>query len=370
MCRLSNATLNTLTNFRVELTDYLQNRYMYTSISAILIDEYNALSVVKLKDNSIFTSTPYEKAASISKSETNDIFHTARIVIVFLKQELCSNNDDRSSPPRPVSPSTTVTPDKFVLNQPVTIQLIDKNTHVRFYCHIQNKQLVYVASSECILSRPPCVIIVLLFDSDNGKTIQFRTFIKSGIDYINKSIIYYKREVRTMGNMFGTIFGKKHYRILMLGLDNAGKTSILYRLRHKEAITTIPTVGFNVETVLLGHVKFNVWDVGGQDKIRPLWRHYYTGSQGLIFVVDSCDRERIEEASHELDKIINDREMRNTVLLIFCNKQDMPDCMQPAEIRQLLHLDKLTRPYAIMSCSALQGTGLPEGLKWLSEHCK
>jgi ADP-ribosylation factor protein 6 len=84
-----------------------------------------------------------------------------------------------------------------------------------------------------------------------------------------------------MGNMFGSIFGKKHYRILMLGLgkiylninsiendssdlDNAGKTSILYRLRLKEPITTIPTVGFNVETVLLGHVKFNVWDVGGQ----------------------------------------------------------------------------------------------------------
>ncbi|CAF1518427.1 unnamed protein product [Adineta ricciae] len=144
MCRLSNATLNTLTNFHVKLPDYLQNRYMYTSISAILIDGYNALSVVKLKDNSTFTSTPYAKPASISKSETNDIFHTARIVIVFLKQELCVNNDDRSSPPRPVSPlhqPTTVRPDKFVLNQPVTIQLIDKNTQMRFYCHVQNKQL-------------------------------------------------------------------------------------------------------------------------------------------------------------------------------------------------------------------------------------
>ncbi|CAF1386455.1 unnamed protein product [Rotaria magnacalcarata] len=173
-----------------------------------------------------------------------------------------------------------------------------------------------------------------------------------------------------MGNMFGSIFGKKHYRILMLGLDNAGKTSILYRLRLKESITTIPTVGFNVETVVLGHVKFNVWDVGGQDKIRPLWRHYFTGSQGLIFVVDSCDRERMEEASRELEKIINDREMRNIVLLVFCNKQDISGCMQPADIRQALHLDKLNRPYAIMPCSALHGTGLSEGLKWLSEHCK
>ena len=86
--------------------------------------------------------------------------------------------------------------------------------------------------------------------------------------------------------------------------------------------------------------------------------------------MDSCDRERMEEASRELEKIINDREMRNTVLLVFCNKQDMPGCMQPAEIRQALHLDKLSRPYSIMPCSALHGTGLPEGLKWLAEHCK
>ena len=78
----------------------------------------------------------------------------------------------------------------------------------------------------------------------------------------------------------------------------------------------------------------------------------------------------MEEASRELEKIINDREMRNTVLLVFCNKQDMSGCMSPQEIRQALHLDKLSRPYAIMPCSALQGTGLSEGLKWLSEHCK
>ena len=86
--------------------------------------------------------------------------------------------------------------------------------------------------------------------------------------------------------------------------------------------------------------------------------------------MDSCDRDRIDEARRELEKIINDREMRDTVLLVFCNKQDMPGCMSPVEIRQALHLEKLVRPYAVMPCSALQGTGLPEGLRWLSEHCK
>ena len=89
-------------------------------------------------------------------------------------------------------------------------------------------------------------------------------------------------------------------------------------------MTTIPTVGFNVESVTYKNVKFNVWDVGGQDKIRPLWRHYYSGTQGLIFVVDSSDTARLEEARSELHKIINDREMKDALLLVFANKQDIP----------------------------------------------
>uniref|UniRef100_A0A3P9PL60 ADP-ribosylation factor-like protein 14 n=1 Tax=Poecilia reticulata TaxID=8081 RepID=A0A3P9PL60_POERE len=98
-----------------------------------------------------------------------------------------------------------------------------------------------------------------------------------------------------MGKMLSKIFGNKEMRILMLGLDAAGKTTILYKLKLGQSVTTIPTVGFNVETVTYKNVKFNVWDVGGQDKIRPLWRHYYTGTQGLIFVVDCADRDRIDE---------------------------------------------------------------------------
>lgn len=91
------------------------------------------------------------------------------------------------------------------------------------------------------------------------------------------------------------------------------------------SVTTIPTVGFNVETVTYKNIKFSMWDVGGQDKIRPLWRHYYTGTQGLIFVIDSADRERIDEARTEFLRIVNDREMRDAVILIFANKQDLPE---------------------------------------------
>ena len=88
-------------------------------------------------------------------------------------------------------------------------------------------------------------------------------------------------------------------------------------------------VGFNVETVTYKNVKFNVWDVGGQDKIRPFWRHYYTGTQGLVFVVDSQDRERVDEARQELHRILSDREMKDCLLLVFANKQDLPGGAYP-----------------------------------------
>ena len=125
-----------------------------------------------------------------------------------------------------------------------------------------------------------------------------------------------------MGKIMSKIFSNKQMRILMLGLDAAGKTTILYKLKLNDNVNTIPTVGFNVESVVYKNVKFNVWDVGGQDKIRPLWRHYYTGTQGLIFVVDSADTDRLDEARQELHKIINDREMKDSVILVFANKQD------------------------------------------------
>ena len=128
-----------------------------------------------------------------------------------------------------------------------------------------------------------------------------------------------------MGNLFGNVvsglFGKKDMRILMVGLDAAGKTTILYKLKLGEIVTTIPTIGFNVETVEYKNISFTVWDVGGQDKIRPLWRHYFQNTQGLIFVVDSNDRERVGEARDELHRMLQEDELRDAVLLIYANKQ-------------------------------------------------
>jgi ADP-ribosylation factor protein 1 len=169
------------------------------------------------------------------------------------------------------------------------------------------------------------------------------------------------------GKIFKKLFSKKDMRILMVGLDAAGKTTILYKLKLGEIVTTIPTIGFNVETVEYKNINFTVWDVGGQDKIRPLWRHYFQNTQGLIFVVDSNDRERVTEACEELGKMLNEDELRDAALLVFANKQDLPNAMSVAEVTDKLGLHSLrTRKWYIQSTCATSGDGLYEGLDWLS----
>merc|ERR1719387_1233643 len=109
-------------------------------------------------------------------------------------------------------------------------------------------------------------------------------------------------------------WNKPERRVLMLGLDAAGKTTLVYKLKLNETVTTLPTVGFNVEGIeTANNVRMTVWDVGGQDKIRPLWRYYFQNTQGLIFVIDSNDRDRIEDAREELTKMLNEEEMRDAV---------------------------------------------------------
>lgn len=171
----------------------------------------------------------------------------------------------------------------------------------------------------------------------------------------------------TFSQLFDKFFGKKELRILMVGLDAAGKTTILYKLKLGEVVTTIPTIGFNVETVEYKKISFTVWDVGGQDKIRPLWRHYYQNTHGLIFVVDSNDRDRIEDAKEELHRMLNEEELRDAVVLVFANKQDLPNAMTVAEITDKLGLQSMRhRQWFVQSTCATTGDGLYEGLDWLS----
>ena len=120
-----------------------------------------------------------------------------------------------------------------------------------------------------------------------------------------------------MGALFSLMgldgWTKLDARLCMVGLDAAGKTTILYKLKLGEVVTTIPTIGFNVEAIEYGNLTLTVWDIGGQDKIRPLWRHYYSDTQGVIFVVDSNDRDRLSQAKDELHGLLDQFELLSLI---------------------------------------------------------
>merc|ERR550514_932720 len=143
----------------------------------------------------------------------------------------------------------------------------------------------------------------------------------------------------TMGAGFASLrnlFTRREARVLIMGLDAAGKTTILYKWKLGEIVTTIPTIGFNVEQIASRNFTITAWDVGGRDKIRPLWRHYYQGTTAVVFVVDSNDRERIADARDELHRMMSEDELAGASLLVLANKQDLPKAMTAGEIADQL----------------------------------
>lgn len=166
---------------------------------------------------------------------------------------------------------------------------------------------------------------------------------------------------------FRSLLGSREMRILILGLDGAGKTTILYRLQVGEVVTTIPTIGFNVEQVTYKNLKFQVWDLGGQTSIRPYWRCYFSNTDAIIYVVDSSDRERIGISKQELVSMLEEEELKKSILVVLANKQDMSTAMTIAEVHQSLGLDALkNRIFQIFKTSAIKGDGLDEAMEWLS----
>ena len=133
-------------------------------------------------------------------------------------------------------------------------------------------------------------------------------------------------------------------------------------------MTTIPTIGFNVETVHYKKISFSTFDISARDTTRPLWRHYFQNTLGLIFVVDSNDREQFGEAAEELAKILHEEKLYGVPLLVFANKQDLPNAMSVSEVTDKLGLHSLsTRKWHIQSACAASN-GLYDGLDWLSQH--
>ena len=172
-------------------------------------------------------------------------------------------------------------------------------------------------------------------------------------------------------SMLTKLFGTPEYRLLIVGLDASDKTSILYRLKLNERVTTIPTIGFNVETVMYKQSAFTMWDVGGCDKIRPLLRHYFQNTQALIFVVDSCDRKRLAEATDELWRLLSADELNHAPILFYLNKIDITNGLQPADVKKQMRLNDIrNRQWILQPCCATTGEGLYEGLDWLIHAVK
>lgn len=168
--------------------------------------------------------------------------------------------------------------------------------------------------------------------------------------------------------VWSRLFGKREVCIIMVGLDSAGKTTVLYRMKLGEKVSTIPTLGFNVEKLEYKNITFTVWDLGGQHKTRAIWHSYHQETDALIFVVDASDRNRIEEAHEELLKMLHREEMRTCVLLVLANKQDVTGAMQTAELTQKLGLHGLgSRRYMVQETCAIAGEGLYEGLDWVAQ---
>jgi small GTP-binding protein len=176
-----------------------------------------------------------------------------------------------------------------------------------------------------------------------------------------------------MGGLFtrvwsGIFKSGKDVRILLVGLDGAGKTTIMYKLKMNETVSTTPTVGFNVESMTYKNLCINMWDVGGQDRIRALWHHYYSGTDAIIYVVDSCDTDRIEESSKELNSMLENDELAKACVLVYANKQDITGAVSPNEIAEKMEMNGLkNRKWLVQGSSAVKGNGLTEGLDWLAK---
>mmetsp|Transcript_5705 Transcript_5705/g.7713 ORF Transcript_5705/g.7713 Transcript_5705/m.7713 type:complete len:184 (+) Transcript_5705:359-910(+) len=176
-----------------------------------------------------------------------------------------------------------------------------------------------------------------------------------------------------MGALFSTLWAyfspHREYKIVIVGLDNSGKTTTLYKLHLGEVVVTQPTVGSNVESIEYKNLRFEVWDLGGQQQLRASWGTYFRTTDAVIMMVDSTDRARLAITKDELDRLLGNDDLHDAVILVFANKQDLNDSMNPAEISERLglHLIK-AHNWQIQPCCALTGEGLYEGLGWIAQQ--
>ena len=162
---------------------------------------------------------------------------------------------------------------------------------------------------------------------------------------------------------------KEHQvRLLTLGLDNSGKTTIIKSILGQDPTSTSPTLGFTINTLKYGNNTINFWDIGGQTTIRSYWRNYFEETDGVIWVVDSGDKLRLKDCKEELHNLLKQEKLAGATLIVLCNKQDINGALKVEEIKDTLELNTITsRHWMIMPCCGLTGEGLKEGLNWIMD---
>ncbi|PAV78122.1 hypothetical protein WR25_01861 [Diploscapter pachys] len=162
--------------------------------------------------------------------------------------------------------------------------------------------------------------------------------------------------------------GKEH-KVILVGLDNAGKTTILYHFVTKDVVDTKPTIGSNVEEISYGNLRFVMWDIGGQESLRSSWSSYYNHTEFVIIVIDSADIARLPIVRDQLQSMLEHEDLAKASLLVLANKQDLPTALPASTISNQLGLTGIkNRRWQIQGCSAIKGEGLDEALQWLSNN--
>eukprot|EP01010_Urceolus_cornutus_P001449 NODE_1990_length_681_cov_221.936709_g1554_i0.p1 GENE.NODE_1990_length_681_cov_221.936709_g1554_i0~~NODE_1990_length_681_cov_221.936709_g1554_i0.p1 ORF type:complete len:179 (-),score=44.45 NODE_1990_length_681_cov_221.936709_g1554_i0:82-618(-) len=157
----------------------------------------------------------------------------------------------------------------------------------------------------------------------------------------------------------------KEARLLFLGLDNAGKTTVLKKLSDEDISHISPTQGFNVKTLTQEGFKLNAWDIGGQKAIRAYWPNYFENTDVLVYVVDAADKKRLEETGVELNQLLEEDSLKSASVLVLANKQDLANALGAQEVAQALKLEAIRdRKWTIQACSAKNGDGLQEAMEW------
>jgi GTP-binding protein SAR1 len=171
---------------------------------------------------------------------------------------------------------------------------------------------------------------------------------------------------------------KKDAKILFLGLDNSGKTTLLHMLKHGKMVTLTPTLHPTSDTLDMGSVRFSAFDLGGHNQARHIWRQYFPEVSGIVFMVDASDSKRFEEARIELSSLLSMEALEKVPFLILGNKTDLPNTPPEEQLRHHLRLNETTgkhnprlngvRPIELFMCSIKNKSGYGEGFSWMAKY--